>query len=143
MHKDILRKNSRGRLDMRDMKGLRNTDSPKPMETRAIGEIQKELPVCLMRKNPEKEQKGRVLKGRAQGIDGGQPGMLPMSLMPQNRAVIPDNSMVEEVHHRKGITMIRMPRRVQNRMPDSKRADNVNRKDMKRPSVVWMRLKRS
>ena len=173
MHKDILRKNSRGRLDM---KGLRNTDSLKPMEIRAIGEIQKELPVCLMQTNPERERTGRVRKGRAPGIDGGQPGMLPM---PQNRAVISDSNMVVEVRHRKSITMIRMlgrvqnepeemcnvpagakhslagmpemvqsrpvnlPEKVRNRMPDSRRADSANRKDTKRRSTGWMQLKRS
>ena len=115
MHKDILRINSRGGQDRRDMKGLRNTDSPKSMETRAIGEMQKEFPVCLMRKNPERERTGRVLKGRAPGIDGGQPGMMAVPLIHQDRVVI----------------------------PDSRKADNVNRKDMKRPSAGWMRLKRS
>lgn len=143
MHKAILRKNSRGRLDRRDMKGLRNTDSPKPMETRAIGKIQRELPVCLVQKNPERERTGRVLKGRAPGIDGGQPGMMAVPLIHQDRVVIPDSGMAVEVHHRRGITMIRMPGKLLNRMPDSRRADSASRKNMKRQNAGWMWLKRS
>lgn len=143
MHKDILRINSRGGQDRRDMKGLGNTDSPKTMETRAVGKIQRELPVCLVQKNPERERTGRVLKGRAPGIDGGQPGMMAVPLIHQDRVVIPDSGMAVEVHHRRGITMIRMPGKVLNRMPDSWKADSANRKDTKRPSAGWMRLKRS
>lgn len=176
IHKDIFRKNSRARLDRISQ---RITTSRMWAETRAIGEIQKELPVCFMQKNPERERTGWVRRGRVPGIDGGQPGMMPVLLIPQNKVMIPGSNVAGEVHHQRGITMIRMPERVQNepeevrnvpagakhslagmpemvqsrpvnlpekvryRMPDSRKADRANRKDMKRRSAGWMRLKRS